>query len=576
MKIVPKSKLNGVKNIIDVTLYNRNIPNLELFLNPENAEDSNPLEFYRMEEGIDLLLNHLNNGSTIVILVDADTDGYTSAAMLYKYLTNMNMNAEITYIVHETKAHGLTDNVMDEIEEIRPNLIICPDSSSNDVERIEKLEASGINVLVLDHHQVTNHTDKGVIINNQLCSKANKNFVGVGVVYKFLQALDIKLGTNNVENYVDLFAVGQVADISDISDPEIRKLVLKGLDNINNNFLKTVIQQEFGLFKVLSQKNLAFSVVPLINAVTRVGTLEEREILFEAMADIGSNRFFTVKKRKKDKTTGKFNNVELKFSIYEYAYDIAKQVKNRQDSIVKKMLPIVEENIIEDNGIIISFLPDEQYSGVSGLIANKLVSKYDKPVLLLVERENCYTGSGRGHEKTIKDFRQWCENSNVVEFAQGHDNAFGISINKEKLNDFKEYAKKLEKQEVVYEVDIICNKPSKEDCELVDRNIRLFGGNVSEPFVGIIGLRIPKKFINQSGSMLNIYSWGVKCVKFNSSPELFEQIENIPDDNIIVDMVGYYSFNEWGAKRTPQFIIKDIEIANNDIVEEINEDNIIF
>lgn len=572
MKIILKSEFRD--NIIQTTLDNRNISNLDEFLYPETASQSVPMDFLNVSLGHELLLKHLENKSSIVILVDADADGYTSAAILYQYLLEMNTGADISYIIHPTKAHGLTDIAMEEIYEIEPNLVICPDSSSNDVAQIEELESKGINVLVLDHHNVSEFTDKGVIINNQLCPVTNHNFVGAGVVYKFLQGIDEIKGTNNVEKYLDLVAIGQIGDASDISNPEIRSIVLKGIDNIKNPFLKVALGQDLG-FKKIAPKDLSFSVIPLINAVTRIGTVEERELLFEAIAGIGSNRTFPVVKKKKDKTTGKFNNVEFNFSIFEYGYDICTKVKARQNNIIKKMLPIVEENIIDDCGIIIGLLPNDEYPGLSGLIANKLVSKFDKPALLLTEREDTYTGSGRGHEKTMKDFRKWCEDSELVDFAQGHDNAFGIAIRKEDLLKFKEYARKIEKQEIIYEVDIIDNKPSKDDCELVDSNMRLFGGSVSEPLIGLVNLTVPKRFISTKGSVLNIYSWGVGLIQFGHNPNFFEEIMNYPDDIVTFNVVGYYKMNDWSGRKSPQLIIKDIELIyiNSD---EVNEENIVF
>lgn len=571
MKIIQKGVYTG--DILETTLNNRNIANLELFLNPEDAPESDPLKFKRADEGRKLLLYHLKNRHPIVIVVDADADGYTSSAIMYQYIMDLYPESEIYYIVHDGKAHGLTDNVMKEIEEIEPKLVITPDSASNDVEKIEELENKGINVLVIDHHHVSKFTDKGVIVNNQLCEHTNKNLVGAGVVYKFLQGIDVELGTNHIEKYLDLVAVGQIGDSSDIADPEIRKLVLKGIDNLQNRFIKVAMSQDVGLVKELSPKDFSFSVIPLINAVTRVGTIDERELLFEALAGIGDNRIFTVEKKKKNKDTGKFDNVMIDFNLFEYAYDICTKAKNRQAAIVKKLVSIIEESIINDSGVIIAFAGDNEHTGVTGLVANKLAAKYDKPVILLNEKEETYTGSGRGHEKTIKDFRQWCEDSKLIEFAQGHDNAFGISIRKENLEAFKEYTKTVQKREVIYEVDVITNKPSKEDCEIVDKNSRLFGGSFSEPLIGIVGLTVPKRFISAKGSLLNIFSWGVTCVQFSHNPEFYEELMNYPEENVRLNMVGYYGMNNWNGRKTPQFIIKDIEIV---YVDEINEENIIF
>jgi single-stranded-DNA-specific exonuclease len=576
MKILQKGEMAG--DIISTTLQNRNIDNIELFLQPDNSMDSDPKLFTKAGLGHERLMFHIKNKSTIVILVDADADGYTSSAIMYQYILDVDHDAYVNYVVHENKAHGLTEKAISEILSFEPNLVIIPDAGSNDIEQLESLSEKQIETLVIDHHVVTEFTeDRNVIvINNQLCDNTNGQLVGAGVVYKFLQGLDIMNNTNYVEKYKDLVAVGQIGDSSDIADIEIRNLVLTGLEKINNKFLKEAISQKVGLFTQLAPKDLSFSAIPLINSVTRVGTLEEREILFEALAGIGSDRKFNVVKRKKNKETGKFEQVPFEFNLYQYAVDVCSSVKARQDNAVKKMVASIEQNIVDDTGIIIAYSDNNENPGLSGLVANKLVSKYDKPALLLNEQETTFTGSGRGKENVIADFRKWCEDSGLVEFAQGHDNAFGICISKENMNLFKEYTRKIEKQEVIYEVDILARKPNTKDCELVYKNKSLFGGSVSEPFIGIENMNVPKRFITIKGNMLQIYSWGMKLVQFAASRSLLEKIELSDSEELFFNIVGYYSMNNWNNRLTPQLIIKDIELIDNKIEEEVTVENIIF
>lgn len=573
MNIIQKGDFNG--DIISTTLSNRHIPNLELFLNPDNTNDSDPMNFSNSEFGRKLLIGHLTKNSKIVILVDADADGYTSAAVLYQYLEDFSPTADLHYIVHEDKAHGLNQKAMDKIFKLEPNLVITPDAGSNDIAQIELLEAKGIDILVLDHHVVSEFTEKGTIINNQLCPLTNHSLVGAGVVYKFVQGIDVEYGTDYAEFYLDLVAIGQIGDASDISDPEIRNLVMTGLDNINNPFLKIAITNKLGLVTSVAPKEMSFNVIPLINAVTRVGTMEEREMLFEAMASIKPERRYDVIKKKKNKDTGKFDNIPFVYTTYQYGFDLAVKAKSRQDTVVKKMVAVLETSVVDDAGIIIAYSNNNDNPGITGLIANKLMSKFDKPVLLLNEQEETFTGSGRGKETVLEDFRVWCENSGLIEFARGHDNAFGICIRKDKLNEFKEYSRTIKKQDTLYEVDLITSKPDVSHCQIIDENKRLFGGSVSEPFIGISGINVPKRFISIKGNMLTIYSYGVSMVQFVSKPAFVEKMMNIEGDFVDLNIVGYYSMNNWSGRLIPQLIIKDIELVEK-VVEEMTEDNLIF
>lgn len=572
MKIVQRGVDNG--DIISTVLNNREIENLELFLTPNSSNDSDPMEFLNADRGRELLVKHLHAGSKIVILVDADADGYTSSSTMYQYIKDICPTADLHYIVHDGKAHGLTDKVMLEIMfEMHANLVITPDAGSNDVEQIEKLEDSGINVLVIDHHVVSEKTDKGLIINNQLCPVTNHQLVGAGVVYKFIQGFDIEYKVNFADKYLDLVAVGQIGDASDISTPEIRNLVMNGLQNIQNKFLKEAINQKLGFGTKATPKDLSFNVIPLINAVTRVGTMDEREQLFESMSGIGEGRMFDVEKKKKNPTTGKFDKIMYKYNIYQYGYHLATKAKSRQDSAVKKMVKQLEESVVDDTGILIAYSDNNDNPGITGLIANKLATKFDKPALLLNEQEDTFTGSGRGHEKTLVDFREWCEDSQVIDWARGHDNAFGISIPKKNIDLFKQYSRSIEKKDVVYECDVIDNKPSADDCKIVDANKYLFGGSVTEPLIGIVGIEVPRRFFTFKGNMMTIYSYGVSMVQFAVNEKFAERFYKSMDEMLYLDIVGTYSMNNWSGREVPQLIIKDIQFVEK---PEVDEENIIF
>lgn len=578
MKIIQKGSYAG--DIISTTLQNRDIENLELFLKPDDSQNSDPLKFTNADIGHELLYTYIASDSRIVIVVDSDGDGYTSSALMYQYLKETFPTIDLHFVVHDCKGHGLSPQIMRDIYKIEPSLVIVPDAGTNDVDSIAELEDNNIKVLIIDHHVVSEVSERGIIINNQVCEHTNSNFVGVGVVYKFLQGFKQKYDlVNSVEKYLDLVAVGQIGDVSDISDIEIRNLVIKGLDNINNQFLKEVINQKLGFVTEVVSKDLSFNVLPLINAVTRVGTIEERKLIFEALAGIDKDRTFFVTKKKKNRTTGKFDNVDFELNLYQHAYDVAVKVKSRQDSVVKKMMLNLQDTIEDNTGIIIAFSQDTENPGISGLIANKLSSKIGKPTLLLnkhISPEGIfYSGSGRGVEKIIPDFRKWCEDSGLFEFARGHDNAFGIKINDKNIEALREYAKDVKPVDATYEVDILTDKPSKDDCMLVSKNLRLFGGKVTEPLIGIKNMQVPKRFIDIKGNMFKMFSWGVSIVQFSVTDEFIEKV-NRSGDVLYFDIVGNYSVNNWGGRITPQLIAKDIEIVEKIEEDEVTVENIIF
>ena len=136
-----------------------------------------------------MLIKHLNNNGKIYIQVDSDCDGYTSSAVLLNYLHRWVpsiVENKFYYDFHEGKQHGIN---MESIPD-GTTLVIAPDSSSNDYEIHEELQAKGIDVLVIDHHLADRESEFACVVNNQLCDYPTKSLSGVGMVYKVCQCLD--------------------------------------------------------------------------------------------------------------------------------------------------------------------------------------------------------------------------------------------------------------------------------------------------------------------------------------------------------------------------------------------------
>ena len=177
------------------------------------------------------------------------------------------------------------------------NLIVLPDSSSNDYEQHKELMDRGYRILVLDHHEASKYSDNAIVINNQLSEHyENKCLSGVGVVYKFFQYIEEVEGwTDYSTKYLDLVAVGEISDVMLMTTLENRFICDYGLSHINNTFLKEIIKkQAYSIFGIsteqwrdiyytngqLTQINIAFYITPLINALIRVGNSLEKERLF--------------------------------------------------------------------------------------------------------------------------------------------------------------------------------------------------------------------------------------------------------------------------------------------------------
>lgn len=369
------------------------------------------------------LFGSISDNKKIGILVDNDADGFTASSLLYRFITTNLKYHNIVYIITEGKTHGLSTNAMEEVYKKEVEFLIIPDAASNDKDQIEELIDSDINVLVLDHHEVNIKDVPSVVINNQLLEGVNKNFTGVGMVYLFCKIYCNEfLSRDVVDKYLDLVALGQTGDVSDISDPEIRYLAYTGVRNVNNPFIKAVMERK-GIENPTT-RDWSFSIISMINAVTRIGTLEEKRKLFEALA-IDYNTTKTVEVRKKNRKTGKFDKIEVEMTFPEIVAKECESIKTKQDKIVKEALDAVK--YIYKNNVLIGVLDSDYPSSINGLIAMKLSDKYRKPVMIGRFYENEFKGSARATGNI--DFKSILKNSGLFNFIAGHKQAFGWGIN---------------------------------------------------------------------------------------------------------------------------------------------------
>ena len=213
----------------------------------------------------------------------------------------------------------------------------------------------------------------------------------------------------------------------DLRNFETKELITLGTQNINNPFIKAFTKvQDYSLKGKLTPFGIAFYIAPYINATIRVGTVEEKILLFESMLDFRAYEQIPSTKRG---CKGQFE------TRVEQACRVCKNVKNRQEKLVDASLSMIQalikENNLLDLPVIIIQLNDPVDENLTGLIANKIMSSYMRPVLILNRRieineetgevlTDKWTGSGRNATySTLENFREFIENSGIVEFAQG-------------------------------------------------------------------------------------------------------------------------------------------------------------
>ena len=387
-----------------------------------------------------MLFRHLGKDLIYLIVAD-DDDGFTSAAIFLNYLYKIVpsiVEANIIYDFHPHKAHGIwLDQIPQEIK-----LVIALDSSSNEYDIHEQLFNKGIDVLVIDHHKADKVSPFACVINNQLCDYPTKSLSGAGMVYKFCKYIDNLLNLDYADNFLDLVSLGLTGDVMSLRDLETSYLTRKGLENIQNPFMREMVEKNsYQLGTDITSIGVAFYIVPYINAVARLGTKEEKKILFEAMLNWKALNQIPSTKR------GCKGQME---AIVTQAVRMSNNIKNHQNKIRDENIEIIssqieEKDLLKNKILIIQSTPEEPINrSISGLIANRLVSEYQRPVIILneynIDNKITWEGSARGYEKSqLKDLQTFEQKSNLINWAQGHANAHGLSISDENLSKFIDY-----------------------------------------------------------------------------------------------------------------------------------------
>ena len=561
-------------SVVEQVLINRGIKleDVSHYLNTSDDDILPPENIANIKTGAKILISHIAQNDNIMIQVDSDCDGYTSSAVLINYLYCLFpsfVQNKIFYRFHEGKQHGLIPNTVSK----NIKLVILPDSSSNDYDEHKELYDKGIDVLVIDHHEADKISKYACIINNQLCDYPTKSLSGVGMVYKFCSYIDELLNVNYSEQFLDLTALGLIADMMDLRDFETKRLVVRGLESIRNPYLRGMINKNsFTLGDELTPTGVAFYIAPFVNATVRMGTQEEKLMLFESMLDFKGYEQVPSTKR------GCKGQVETRV---EQACRNCTNIKNRQTKARDASLSTIEQ-IIKDKDLLknkLLVIKLEEFSAdknLTGLIANELMSKYQRPVLILnksVQDDNSiiWEGSGRGYDKSkFKNLREFLNNSGLVEYAEGHNNALGVGIKDKNFNNFIEYAnKELADFDFTpcYNVDFIYNGNDFTGKDILDiaELKSIWGQGVDEPFVAFENISVTAKNIDlmsrEKNPTLKInLPNSTSLIKFKSSEEEFNSLYS--DLGCVkINIVGRCERNEWRGNINPQIIITDYEIV---------------
>lgn len=530
----------------------------------ENKDFSDPFLMKDMDKAVERITTAVENGEKICVYGDYDADGVTSTSLLYSYLRD-SLGADVMFYIptRTGEGYGMNKDAVDKIHSLGVTLIITVDNGISAREEIDYANTLGIDTVITDHHMPSGAIPKAVAVVNahQKDDKSPfKDFSGVGVAFKLVMAIEGEYADVDslLENFSDIATLGTIGDIVPLVG-ENRTLVKNGLRHIQNSDRIGInaMKQESGIAeKEINSSNVAFTLVPRINAGGRLGSSEK-----------SVNLLLT----------------EDEDEAVTIADKLGMDNRERQ-SIEKEILASIDEevrrtpNIVNDK--ILVFAGKGWHQGVVGIVASRIKDIYDKPTIIIgIDDDGVARGSGRSVEGFSLCDAVFACSEHLTHYG-GHPMAVGISLEKEKINDFRKainaYCKDIKMPYNILHIDCKLN-PNQLDLSILDSlsYIEPCGASNPSPIFGLYNMTvIATKEMGNGKHMRITLSRGqgqvpVYAVYFNHN---FQSCSYRNGD--IVDVAVSLDRNIYNGQENLSVIIKDIKYSQSNNEELIDSERI--
>lgn len=530
----------------------------------ENKDFSDPFLMKDMDKAVERITTAVENGEKICVYGDYDADGVTSTSLLYSYLRD-SLGADVMFYIptRTGEGYGMNKGAVDKIHSLGVTLIITVDNGISAREEIDYANSLGIDTVITDHHMPSGAIPKAVAVVNahqQDDKSPFKDFSGVGVAFKLVMAIEGEYADVDslLENFSDIATLGTIGDIVPLVG-ENRTLVKNGLRHIQNSDRIGInaMKQESGIAeKEINSSNVAFTLVPRINAGGRLGSSEK-----------SVNLLLT----------------EDEDEAVTIADKLGMDNRERQ-SIEKEILASIDEevrrtpNIVNDK--ILVFAGKGWHQGVVGIAASRIKDIYDKPTIIIgIDDDDVARGSGRSVEGFSLCDAVFACSKHLTHYG-GHPMAVGISLEKEKINDFRKainaYCKDIKMPYNILHIDCKLN-PNQLDLSILDSlsYIEPCGASNPSPIFGLYNMTvIATKEIGNGKHMRITLSRGqgqvpVYAVYFNHN---FQSCSYRNGD--IVDVAVSLDRNIYNGQENLSVIIKDIKYSQSNNEELIDSERI--
>ena len=517
---------------------------------------SDPFLLKDMDKAAARITRAVDNMEKIAVYGDYDADGVTSTAMLYSYLETRGADVIFYIPQREGEGYGMNMGAVEYLKEQGVSLIVTVDNGISSVQEVARANELGIDVVVTDHHRPQEILPDAVAVVDAYRpddTSPYKHFSGVGIAFKLLMALEDGAGDveDLLEAYSDLAAIGTIGDIVPLTG-ENRTLIRAGLERLSQSDrpgVQALLENAGIAGKVLTSTNVAFTLVPRINATGRMGAPERAVRLlisgYEEEAEVLSEEICADNEERR----------RVEAEIAEAAF-----------------VDIEAKGYMKDRVVVVD--GENWHHGVIGIVASRVTERCGKPCMIISRGETEAKGSGRSIEG-FSLFEAICACGDLLIKFGGHPMAAGITLKPENIEAFRkrinQYAAEHFPQMPTQTVTLDCKlNPAALSVSMAQSLTQLepFGNGNPQPVFGLFNMELSNVTPVGGGGHLRLTleknGAVITAMRFNTKPE--ELPYHIGDK---IDLAVQLEAREFRGQPSLTVIVRDMKFAAFDTEKNI-------
>lgn len=509
---------------------------------------SDPFLLKDMDKAAARITRAVDNMEKIAVYGDYDADGVTSTAMLYSYLETRGADVIFYIPQREGEGYGMNIGAVEYLKEQGVSLIVTVDNGISSVQEVARANELGIDVVVTDHHRPQEILPDAVAVVDAYRpddTSPYKHFSGVGIAFKLLMALEDGAGDveDLLEAYSDLAAIGTIGDIVPLTG-ENRTLIRAGLERLSQSDrpgVQALLENAGIAGKALTSTNVAFTLVPRINATGRMGAPERAvRLLISGYEE------------------------EAKVLSEEICADNEERRRVEAEIAEAAFADIEAKGYMKDRVVVVD--GENWHHGVIGIVASRVTERCGKPCMIISRGETEAKGSGRSIEG-FSLFEAICACGDLLIKFGGHPMAAGITLKPENIEAFRrrinQYASEHFPQMPTQTVTLDCKlNPAALSVSMAQSLTQLepFGNGNPQPVFGLFNMELSNVTPVGGGGHLRLTleknGAVITAMRFNTKPE--ELPYHIGDK---IDLAVQLEAREFRGQPSLTVIVRDMKFA---------------